>query len=86
MTEPIPVPNASEPVQEIPSAKEIARHYDAAMDSVRLLLDGKPEYMPESDWADCIRRNLKHLEIMLQKPWWDGYNLAPFQQAINAHK
>jgi hypothetical protein len=69
-----------------PSAEEIARHYDAAMDSVRLLFAGKPMYVSESDWPDCIKRNVEHLEIMLNQPWWDGYDLAPFQQAINAHK
>ena len=86
MTELTPVPDAPAPVLEVPPAEEIARHYDAAMDSVRLLLAGKPEYMPESDWPDCVRRNVDHLEHMISRPWWDGYDLAPFQQAINAHK
>jgi hypothetical protein len=86
MVEPTPVPNAPTIVPEVPSAEEIARHYDAAMDSARLLLADRPEYMPELDWPDCIKRNAEHLEGMLKQPWWDGYDLTPFQQAIDLHK
>jgi hypothetical protein len=56
------------------------------MDSARLLLADRPEYMPELDWPDCIKRNVEHLEGMLKQPWWDRYDLTPFQQAIDLHK
>ena len=89
-TEPVPQmpppPGALEVQRPVPHPAEIARHYEAALDSVRLLLAGKPEYMPEQDWPDCIKRNVDHLKHMMQNPWWDGYDLAPFQQAIDAHQ
>ena len=64
-----------------PTAEEIARHYDAAMDSVNLINGGKPEGMSDADWADCLARNKAHLVIMLEKPFWTTEDLTPLQQA-----
>ena len=66
---------------EQPTADEIALHYSAALDSVNLIMAGKPENMLDSDWADCLVRNKSHLNIMLAKPWWTTQNLEPLQQA-----
>lgn len=64
-----------------PTAEEIARHYSAAMDSVNLLNAGKPEDMKNEDWADCVKRNKEHLEIMLAKDFWTNEDLKPLQDA-----
>ena len=60
---------------------QIAQHYSAAMDSVNLINNGKPEYMSDADWADCLSRNKEHLKIMLAKDYWTTEDLAPLQAA-----
>jgi hypothetical protein len=69
---------------EQPSAEEIARHFSACMDSVNLINGGKPEKMEDAEWADCLARNVAHLEIMVAKPWWTNEDLAPLNAAIAA--
>ncbi len=64
-----------------PTAEQIARHYSAAMDSVNLLNAGKPEDMKDEDWADCVKRNKEHLDIMLAKDFWTTEDLKPLQDA-----
>lgn len=76
----------TEQVIEKPTAEEIARHYSAAMDSVALLNAGKPEGMSDLDWADCVKRNVEHLQIMAAKDFWNGQNVAVLNAAIAAHK
>jgi hypothetical protein len=61
--------------------EQIAQHYSAAMDSVNLINAGKPEDMSDEDWADCVRRNKEHLQIMLAKDFWTTENLEPLRQA-----
>lgn len=73
------------PVEQ-PTAEEIARHYSAAMDSVNLLNAGKPEQMEHEEWADCVARNVAHLEIMVAKEWMQGQDLAPLNAAIAANE
>jgi hypothetical protein len=63
--------------------EQIAQHYSAAMDSVNLLNAGKPEEMSDEDWADCVKRNKDHLEIMLAKDFWTDEDLTPLQDAVN---
>lgn len=63
------------------TAGEIAQHYKAAMDSVNLINNGKPEGMTTEDWADCLVRNKEHLKIMLAKTYWTTENLTPLQAA-----
>ena len=65
--------------------EQIAQHYSAAMDSVNLLNAGKPEGMDDADWADCKKRNVEHLEIMVAKDFWQGQDMAPLNAAIAAH-
>jgi hypothetical protein len=64
-----------------PTAEEIARHYSAAMDSVNLINGEKPEDMKDEDWADCVKRNKEHLNIMLAKDFWTNEDLKPLQDA-----
>jgi hypothetical protein len=61
--------------------EQIAQHYSAAMDSVNLLNAGKPEGMSDEEWADCLRRNKEHLNIMLAEDFWTTENLEPLRQA-----
>ena len=75
-----------EQVVEKPTAEEIARHYSAAMDSVALLNAGKPEGVEAEEWADTVKRNVEHLEIMLDKDFWTTEDLTPFEQAVAANK
>jgi len=64
-----------------PTAEQIAQHYKAAMDSVNLINGGKPEGMSDEDWADCVKRNKEHLNIMLAKDFWTNEDLKPLQDA-----
>ncbi len=61
--------------------EQIAQHYKAAMDSVALINGGKPEYMEDAKWADCLARNKEHLNIMLAKDFWTTEDLTPLQTA-----
>ena len=67
---------------EQPSAEEIARHYAAAMDSVNLIKAGQPEGMEDAEWADTLKRNRDHLEIMVAKDFMQDQDLAPLKAAI----
>ena len=71
---------------DTPTAEEVARHLSAAMDSVNLLNAGKPEGMDDADWADCVRRNVEHLRIMVAKEWMQDQDLAPLNAAIAANE
>jgi hypothetical protein len=51
------------------------------MDSVNLINGGKPDFMTDTDWADCLSRNKEHLKIMLAKDYWTTEDLAPLQAA-----
>ena len=69
-----------------PTAEEIQRHYDAAMDSVNLLNAGKPSDMSDDDWADTVSRNVGHLELMVAKDYWtDAQDITVLQAAIDAN-
>jgi len=51
------------------------------MDSVNLINDGKPTYMTDQDWVDCVKRNKDHLNIMLVKDFWTTEDLTPLRNA-----
>ena len=63
------------------TAEQIAKHYSAAMDSVNLINTGKTEDMSDEDWADTLKRNKEHLNIMLAKDFWTTENLTPLRSA-----
>ena len=75
----------TELVQEV-TAEEIAQHYKAALDSVALLEAGKPEKMEEAEWADTVKRNVEHLEIMVAKDFMQDQDLTPLEEAIEANE
>jgi hypothetical protein len=56
--------------------------YNAAMDSVNLLAAGKPLGTSDEDWADCVKRNVDHLNIILGKDWPVEFDLTPFRNAV----
>ena len=61
----------------------VAKDYTSAMDSVNLLLAGKPEDMTAEDWADTVKRNKEHLEIQIAKgDYYAGHDLTPFKNAV----
>jgi len=63
--------------------EQVEHSYNAAMDSVNLLNDGKPEQMTDEDWADTVKRNREHLEIQIAKEdFYAGYDLTPFKDAV----
>ena len=68
---------------ELTPEQEVQRSYNAAMDSVRLLEDGKPADMEESEWQDTVKRNKEHLEIQIAKgDYYAGHDLKPFEDAV----
>jgi hypothetical protein len=71
----------AEPVVIKETPEQIAQHYSAAMDSVNLINGGKPEWMNDADWVDCLKRNKEHLVIMLAKDFWTDEDLTPLQLA-----
>jgi hypothetical protein len=66
--------------------EQIAQHYKAMLDSANLINGGKPEYMSDTDWVDCLRRNVEHLELMVAKDFWTTEDMAPVNAAIAAGK
>lgn len=64
-----------------PTSEQIAQHYSAALDSVNLINAGKPAYMTEQDWQDCVKRNKDHLNIMIAKDFWTTEDLTPLRNA-----
>jgi hypothetical protein len=69
---------------ELTPEQEVQRNYDAAMDSVNLLVAGKPKDMTDEDWADTVKRNKEHLAIQIAKgDYYAGYDLTPFTEVIN---
>ncbi len=67
---------------ELTPEQEIQRSYNAALDSVNLINGDKPENTTDEDWADTLKRNVEHLEIMVAKDFMQDQNLAPLQAAI----
>jgi len=59
-----------------------AQQYSATMDSVNLINNVKPKMMTDIEWADTIKRNKEHIEIMLAKDFWTDEDLTPFKDAL----
>lgn len=69
-------------IMKTPTPEEIARHYSAMLDSVNLI----NKLVPTTDADDLatIDRNVRHLQNMLLKDWWNGYDLASIEAAIQS--
>lgn len=80
----------TELIQEVPSQAELDRHFRAMGDSVSLIegyVAGSYHNQvitknPES--RATVERNVGHLKIMRDRPWWDGYDLTAVNAAITA--
>lgn len=57
--------------------------YNASMDSVNLLNAGKPINQSDEEWADCVKRNVDHLKIILREEWPADFDLTPFKNATS---
>ena len=66
------------------TTKEIAQHYKAAMDSVRLINEIVASGDNDTESANVKSRNQEHLEIMVAKDFWTTEDLTPLTSAINA--
>ena len=71
-------------MSDTPTSEEIARHYNAMLDSVWVINNLVPT-ADEKD-LDTLDRNVRHLKQMLGRDWWAGYDLAPINAAIEAGK
>ena len=68
-------------------AQEIAQDYSAMLDSVNLINEMKtnpPVDMTDEEVADCISRNVEHLEIMVAKDFWTNEDMKAVNAAISA--
>ena len=72
--------------EETLTAKKIAKHYSAAGDSVTLINELVALSERDEEQVDAVRRNVKHLEIMVAKDFWTTEDLGPFNAAITAGK
>jgi len=71
---------------EVPTIEEVARHYSAMLDSVNLINGEQPRRMKADEWADCVSRNVEHLESMLTKDYWTDEDMTSVNQAVkDAH-
>jgi hypothetical protein len=72
---------------EMTPEQQVAQDYKAAMDSVNLLAAGQPKDMTDADWADCVKRNVEHLQIQVTKgaEYYGSNDLKPFTDAIAAN-
>lgn len=61
--------------------EQIAQHYRSAMDSVNLINGNKPDFMSNTEWVSCLKRNKEHLNIMLAKYFWTTEDLTPLRNA-----
>lgn len=66
---------------ELTEQEQIQKHFDACMDSVNLINSGQPEGMEDAEWAETVARNKEHLNIMLSKNIFEGFDVAPLQAA-----
>jgi len=70
---------------DTPTAEEILQHYTAMGHSVDLLNAGQPEGMDDAEWADCVSRNVEHLQLMVAKDFWTTEDMTAVNAAIAAN-
>jgi hypothetical protein len=70
---------------DVKTEEEIAQDYSAMLDSVNLINEMRtnpPEDMTDEEVADCISRNVEHLEIMVAKDYWTDEDMTEVNTAI----
>ena len=75
---------------ETQTSEQIANHYSAMLDSVRLIhaviAGDEMKYSTTHQKKDCVDRNVRHLEVMRVKNFWATEDMAPVDGAIVAGK
>lgn len=77
-------------VIEIPAKAELDRHFSAMGDSVSLIEGyvageyGNRVIVKNAENLKTVERNVGHLKLMRDKPWWDGFDLTAVNAAITA--
>ena len=66
---------------EFQTPEKIIQHYKSAMDSVNLINGSQPPEFDDEAWTDCVARNKKYLQVILQQDFWTTEDLAPLQAA-----
>ena len=66
------------------TAQEIAQSYSSAMDSVNLINELMASPPLDDEEQDAVKRNVEHLELMVEKDYWTTEDLQPFTDAIAA--
>jgi len=70
---------------DVKTEEEIAQDYSAMLDSVNLINEMRtnpPEDMTDEEVADCISRNVEHLELMVAKDYWTDEDMTEVNKAI----
>ena len=70
---------------DVKTKEEIAQDYSAMLDSVNLLDEMRtnpPVDMTKKEVADCISRNVEHLELMVAKDYWTDEDMTTVNAAI----
>jgi hypothetical protein len=70
---------------DVKTEEEIAQDYSAMLDSVNLINEMRtnpPEDMTKEEVADCISRNVEHLELMVAKDYWTDEDMTEVNKAI----
>ena len=74
--------------EEVRTAEEIAKDYEAMGHSVELIngiIDGsKMADESTEDKEDCVRRNVEHLELMVAKDYWTNEDMTAVNSAIQS--
>ena len=70
---------------DTPTTEEIVQNYTAMGHSVDLLNAGQLEDTSDADWADCVSRNVEHLQIMVAKDYWTTESMTAANAAIAAN-
>ena len=70
---------------DVKTEEEIAQDYSAMLDSVNLIDEMRtnpPVEMTNEEVADCISRNVEHLELMVAKDYWTDEDMTEVKAAI----
>ena len=68
------------------TVEKIAQHYSSAMDSVNLInaVIADPDVYANDETV--MKRNVDHLELVIDWTFWTDEDLSPFTNAITANK
>ncbi len=69
-------------MEEVITVEEIAQHYSAMLDSVKLLEGGNVHDYSDEDWLDTVGRNKRHLELMLAKDFWTDEDMSSIEAVV----